>query len=700
MWDFVTCAGSIVVLKNDSMGTPGKADKEFMELIDSIISEHFSNEQFGVSELAQKAGMSRSNLLRKVKRITGVSVSQYIRRERLKYGMDMLKSTSLNVSEVSYRSGFNSTSYFIKCFHEVYGYPPGEVGTRQEDEADSTPATRWKRALMIGIPAAVALVAIVAIIIQPWKRRDADLEKSIAVLPFKNESADASNTYLVNGLMEAVLNNLQQINDLRVISRTSMEKYRHSPQLIPEIAKELNVSYLVEGSGQKVGNKILLNVQLIEARTDRHLWAEQYEREVEDIFTIQKEVAKSIANEVQAVITPEEKERIEKLPTDNFEAYDLFMKGLDLMYTGEEDKIYQAIDLYLVAIQLDPGFARAYAAVSISYYFLDAFQAEKQYLEQINTYADKAMLLDPDLEQSLIAKGMYYFNNREPELGLPYLDRALHLNPNSLLVINILSDFYATKVPNTEKYLEYAMKGLQLEFPSTDSVAQSFSYLHMANAFIQTGFPEQAKEFINLSLKFDPENLYSVYVKAYIDYVDHRDMTLLNEDLLSAFDKDITRLDILQEVAKTYYYMRDFERAYAYYKPFNDARKEYKLDVYPFENSKIAVTYDKVGNADGAKELFTDFFESASSDQSLYRDLNLCVYYSYKGQVEKAIDHLAKFSDQSDFHYWTILFLDKDPLIDNIKDHPDFQPLYDKITTTFWEQNQSIRKRLEREGLI
>ena len=153
------------------------------------------------------------------------------------------------------------------------------------------------------------------------------LEKSIAVLPFKNESNDSTNLYFVNGLMEASLGNLQKIEDLRVISRTSVEKYRNSNQNISEIAAELDVSYIVEGSGQKVGDQVMLNIQLIDAVTDTRIWGEQYTHKVVDVFAVQKEVAKKIADAIEARVTPSELEQIDKKPTENLVAYDYYLKA-------------------------------------------------------------------------------------------------------------------------------------------------------------------------------------------------------------------------------------------------------------------------------------------------------------------------------------------------------------------------------------
>jgi TolB-like protein len=345
---------------------------------------------------------------------------------------------------------------------------------------------------------------VLSVIFKPFSARQKNLEKSIAVLPFKNDSNDSTNIYIINGLMESILNNLQNIEDLRVISRTSVEKYRNIPMTITEIARELNVNYFVEGSGQKIGDKILLNIQLIEASSDKHLLSEQYNREAKDIFKLQMEVAKNIADKIQAIITPEEEERINKVPTDDLVAYDYFLKGLDLMYKGDRESLEDAINYFETAIEHDHEFALAYADLAITYYLLDLYQAEKKYSVQINNNADKALLFDSQLAQSLIAKAMFYINNKDYEQAVPYLEKALEYNPNSALVINILSDFYTSYIPNTEKYLVYALKGIRLDIAANDSITTSYIYLHVSNAFIQSGFLNEAEKYINKSLEYNP----------------------------------------------------------------------------------------------------------------------------------------------------------------------------------------------------
>ena len=679
-------------------------ENDFLRKITEIIEDNISNEQFGVSELADGIGMSRSNLLRKVKSSTNLSVSQFINQVRLKKAMEMLKDSSLRVSEISYQVGFSSPSYFIKCFRDHYGYPPGEAGKRESSEGEvieKIEPTRKRIIIVIGLAILlIVILTILFIVFKPALSPKANLEKSIAVLPFKNDSNDSTNVYLINGLMESILSNLQKVGELKVISRTSVEKYRNNTKTIPELAKELNVNYFIEGSGQKIGDNILLHIQLIEGSTDRHLWAEQYNREAKDIFSLQRDVAKNIADKIKVIITPEEEIRINHIPTQNLVAYDYFLVGLELFHKGDSESIQKAIIYFKKAIVEDNEFARAYADVAIAYYFLDAYQTEKQYSVEINNYADKALLLDSKLPQSLIAKALDYMHSGENELAIPYLEKASEYNPNSALVINILSDFYTNYVPNTEKYLEYALKGISLDIASHDSVTASYIFLHVSNAFIQTGFIDEALKYINKSLEYNQNNLYSQYVKAFILYARDRNLLQTKERLIEVLSKDSTRLDIIQEVAKICYYLGDFECAYKYYSKFNAIRDALNLDIYRYENNKIAVVLSQVGLIDESKKYLKDYKNYAENDKSIYQQLSLATYYSYSGDTEKAIEHLKLFSQQDNYHYWTIIFLNIDPLMDNIKDLPEYKQIIGEIETKFWNGHNQIKISLEDKGLL
>ena len=676
--------------------------EDFISRITAIIEEYIDDEQFGVSELAAAVNMSRSNLLRKIKKSTGLSASQFIRQIRLEIGMELLKEGEFTVSEVSYKIGFGSNSYFIKCFREHYGYPPGEVGKKVEVEPQKSEESEEskKSPMLISL---LLLFVISAGMIVFWVSHERELEaveKSIAVLPFKNESNDSTNVYFINGLMESTLNNLQKIEDLRVLSRTSVEKYRHANMTIPEIAEELDVKYFVEGSGQKVGDQVLLHIQLIDASTDKHIWAEQYSRELSDVFDLQNEVATKIANAIEAIVTPEELELIGKKPTENLVAYDYYLQSREPIFEGTKEGFEAAIQLLLKAVEEDPEFAMAYADIAISYYFLDIYQTQKRYTEEININADKALLYDPTSDESLLAKALYYMHMGDFRLALPHLEKALEYNPNSSAVIQTLSDYYARIIPNTAKYLEYALMGLQISSTGNDSTSKSYLYLHLANAFAQSGFVDEAIEYINLSIEYDPQNYYSPYVRAYILYARDNDIEQTKKILLKEWSKDTTRLDILQEIAKIYYYQENYEQAFFYYQKFVKAQEEQGIEIYPQEDIKIGVTFEKMGMTEKAEAYFRSYAEYCERDESIYKAASTAVLYAHRKEYDKAIEQLNIFAAQDHFQYWILLFMDKDPLMKPLQGNPGFEEVMQKIEDRFWENHDRLSASLEEKGLI
>jgi TolB-like protein len=232
----------------------------------------------------------------------------------------------------------------------------------------------------------------------------AKLEKSIAILPFKNDSKDEENTYFINGLMEEVLNNLQKIKDLRVISRTSVEQYRNQTKPIPEIAKELGVNYIVEGSGQKYGSSFRLRVQLIMAEHESHLWGESFQKtitEVEDIFNIQIKIAESIAEELKAVISPEEKKLIEKIPAADIGVYDEYLKARSYWTDFTKESLYKAVEYLNRAIEKNPNWAPLYAGLAEVWIWIQQAGWEQASVAGpiIFQNLNKAMELDPDLAE-------------------------------------------------------------------------------------------------------------------------------------------------------------------------------------------------------------------------------------------------------------------------------------------------------------
>lgn len=677
-------------------------DIEFLSQLNTKIEANLAQEEFGVSELADALNMSRSNLLRKVKKATNLSVSQLISQARLQRGMELLRTSSLNVSEVSHRVGFSSTSYFIKCFREYYGYPPGEVGKRANEPVTpvapppAAPKPRWISAAVL-----MGIVAVVTVAYLKWPTDISDSkEKSIVVLPFKNDSSDSTNLYLINGLMEATLNNLQKIKDLRVLSRTSSEKFRNSSKTIPEIARELNVNYFVEGSGQKMGDRIVLNIQLIDGVSDRHLWSKQYRREANNIFDLQQEISGDIAKEIQAIITPEEKNRIEKAYTENAKAFDLFLKGLDLLNKGGDTNNLQALSFFNEAITADNTFALAYACAGMACYYLDLFKQDRTHVAELGAYADKALLHDPQLSEGYTAKGMYYLIQKENKEALPFLEKAAEYNPNSSVVIQLLADFYSTRMPNTGKYLEYALKGLRVDAGVGDSVTSSYFHLHLANALIQSGFIDESLKHLDISLEYFSDNAFTRYIRPFVLYAKNGNLRQTRALLVKEFNKDTTRFDILQDIGKVSYYLGEYDTALVCYKRFNRYRQIHKLDVYQHENLLIGKMYERAGEIEKANALIASYRQFLDKDQTNYKNLGLVALYCYENNKEKALEHLRLFAQEDNIQYWIILFLNKAPDMGPVETSPEFEQLDAEIEKKFWANHEKLKLKLEEEGLL
>ncbi|MBQ4802177.1 helix-turn-helix domain-containing protein [Aquimarina sp. MMG015] len=692
--------------------TQDSTSNSFLLQAKSAVLENISNEQFGVSELASKMNMSRSSLLRKIKKQNNLSASQFIREIRLQKAAEMLRETELTASEISFEVGFSNPSYFTKCYREYYGYPPGETKTKKEEEKTIKPSddkkteeTVTKNRNINRYIIAITTIAIIAIIYF-FKDQFTSVaskenkEKSVAFLPFKNLSEDNSNLYFINGVMESSLNNLQKIKDLRVISRTSTEKYRNNPKNVSEIAEELQVNYLIEGSGQKIGNEVLLSIQLIDANEDSPIWSEQYKYVLDDIFELQNNIAKKIALAIEANVTPKEFALIAKKPTENLVAYDFYLKGLEHQNEQSEEGLRKGILNFEKAIEEDSKYADAYAQIAICYFYLDENKIEKKYVDKLNEYADNALLYDATSELPLIAKALYYINVNEFKLAIPYLEKALDYNPNASSVVLFLSVLYSRVVPNTSKYLTYALQGIKLNIEANDSVSKSYIYLNLSNALVQNGFTKKASEYIEESLKYNPRNPYSTYLKNFINYANNKDLKTLTSKMLIEWQKDTTRTDITQELAKMYYFQEDYKNALFYYEKHIDILTTNKIDLYPAENIKIAYTYNKMGFANKAEQYLNKYKDYLEKDESIYKEASLAVLYLYENMPDKAIEAYDKFSLQDDFQYWVILFIREDPLLKRLQNHPEYEEVIGKIEMKFWEQHKKLKETLEKEKLL
>jgi TolB-like protein/uncharacterized protein HemY len=296
----------------------------------------------------------------------------------------------------------------------------------------TAPRTRRRRNIIMLITTGVVISAATGFFLLPRVAAH-KVDKSIAVLPFENLSDEKENAYFADGVQDDVLTNLSKISDLRVISRTSVMQYRGRPTNLREIGKALGVSNILEGSVRRSGNRVRVNVQLIDANTDEHIWANDYDRDVTDVFAIQSDLAGEIANALQAKLSPSEKSQMSRKPTENGEAYLAFVQAHDLSCAFEDSvKLKQSEQLYQRAIDLDPNFALALARYSqLESWMLRTHEGTSEHRDKARSLAERALQLQPDLPEAHMALGFsYYYGDNNYEAALREFEIAQRGLPN------------------------------------------------------------------------------------------------------------------------------------------------------------------------------------------------------------------------------------------------------------------------------
>jgi TolB-like protein len=348
-----------------------------------------------------------------------------------------------NLNKTYYRDQINKVANSIKEIITAIGQhiPQKEEVPKEVFKPIAIPRKSNKTKIIIATVIALTLIVLGYFLIPKTSKPKEQLEKSIAVLPFRNDSPNDSTTYFLNGVMEEILNNLQKISDFsRVLSRNSVEQFRNNTtKSMPEIAKKLNVNYIVEGSGQKYGNKLVLRVQLIVAGNEKHLWGKSYDREIRetsDIINMQSEIAQSIAAELKTIITPEEKQLINKIPTTNLTAYDFYQQGREentnYWFNGDTTALQKAENLYHKSLKCDSTFAQAYTGLARVYWnkhFLNDFLTEN-FMDSVLILTKIALSLDDHLSEPYTLRGKYYGKIGNQEQAIKEFDKAIKFNPN------------------------------------------------------------------------------------------------------------------------------------------------------------------------------------------------------------------------------------------------------------------------------
>ena len=453
--------------------------------------------------------------------------------------------------------------------------------------------------------------------------------KSIAVLPFDNLSRDPDNAYFAEGVQEEILTRLAKVADLKVISRTSTQRFKSAPDNLPQIAKQLGVMHILEGSVQKANDQVRVNVQLINAMTDAHLWADTYDRKLTDIFAVESEIAKAVADALQAKLTGSEKSSIAKAPTANPEAYELYLKGRFFWNKRSGADLHKAIEYFNQVIAKDPNYTLAYTGLADSYLLLPNYgnASTQESITPARAALKKALDLDDSSAEAHASTGLLDLLEVRLEPAIIELERAVQLKPN-----------YAT----AHHWLMFSHLALG----------------HFDPAFLEA---KRALELDPLSLVINADVAWTYFCARRFDDAERQARKTL---------------EIGPQFFRAHYYLGQvlqFKGRLADAIP--EFQKAFDLNGDPYSLGMLGQAYARNAQKDEAQKVLLRLNEEAKS--RYVAPYAITLVYLGLGEKERALDELERAYERGDTNY---LFRVKvDPMLDDLRGQPRFEALVQKV---------------------
>jgi TolB-like protein len=455
--------------------------------------------------------------------------------------------------------------------------------------------------------------------------------KSIAVLPFESLSEDKSSAYFAEGVQDEILTRLAKVADLKVISRTSTQRFKSAPSDLRDIAKQLGVANILEGSVQKANDQVRVNVQLINALTDAHLWAEIYDRKLTDIFSVESDIAKTIADTLQAKLTGSEKTAIAKKPTANPEAYELYLKGRFFWNKRTGADLLKAIDYFNQAIAKDPAYALAYAGLADSYLLLSPYgaAAPKDSVPQAKAAVKKALELDDTLAEAHASSARiisgYDFDSQQ---AIAEFERALQLNPN-----------YATA-----------------------------HHWFAAGPLLALGRFDQSVVEGKRSIELDPLSL--------INNADFGNDYYYARRYAEAIAQLRKTIEIEPRFYLAHFYLgQAFQAKGLLPEAITEYRKAAELDDDPFALALLGQAYARAGRRDEANRILVQLNQEAKT--RYVSPYGVGLMYLGLGDKKRAMDELERAYRENDGG--DVYNIRIDPMLDDLRGDPRFEALAEKI---------------------
>ncbi len=712
-----------------------------MNKLQEIIGERLGEEHFGVSELARELGMSRSNLHRRIQSATGKSVSQFMREIRLNKALELLQDSDLTVSEVAYKVGFGSATYFSKCFHDHFGIPPGDAernGVREANPQYSYPEkvaenhnslrihAPWVISGLVVICAAVLLI----IAFKPFTRNHPDQQYIIAVLPIRNDSPDQEKDYIVNSLMEEIMTKLNALEGLGVVSRTTSETYRNSDKSLAQIAKELQADYILEGSATFLNSQTRIRLQLIEGASDTHVWSEPYEQVItdENLFRVEEEVALAVARELNLMLNPKQKKEIERKPTENMEAYQSYLEARELLnvttYQGENEpddpRFTRMKQLLNHAIALDSSFSEAYTLMAHLYIHTLSFFDRESHPEKAYTvldtgfqYVNKALsfyegggerrTVDLNYIQALNMKGTYYQLNGRYEEAQPIWEELNKYKQKAQTYLDYLNS--ANGCIQWNNYLCFLQNYLKFsQLKPADYLEPGWSLQQVYGAYRGAGFPKLAiqKKRRVLEMKMDTVEFFNSL--AYTERCDRNYREALRY-LEWLCNNDSTSAWYWTTVSRNYFFLGEKQKAIqVILERINHLKKE-PSDLRPdFVVGYVFLLTGMKSKGDSILYHYINEMENLCKyplPRTLvgYNHYNIARAYSILGDREKTMEYLDYLKNVQWVDCYLLNELKDWPSFGLVRDTPEFQEILQTLEKRFNDTHEQIARLLKDHGI-
>jgi len=726
-------------------------ESQFLTRAFEAVETHLDDDEFGVEELAKILAVSRSQLHRLLIRSTKLSASSFIRQIRLHFALKLLSKGEYSTSEIAYQVGFGSPTYFTKCFRDYFDCTPSEIknktnkikrkNTRIEifyNTLIETPIEKrrleaiWeiqiskqKRRISIYTIVIIFICIIISsiFIIRNHKKQQQfqQMEKSIAILPFEYLIEEKNEQYLADGVMNSIISHLKNIQDIKVIAKTSTEKYRNISANPIEIGDDLNVNYILDGSFQIIENEFRLSIGLISTIDGGTVWFEEYDRKWEDILKLQSDIANTIADKINVIITPEEKREIEISTNYDVTAYQYYLRGEEYRNRSFDEQNYRySIKMYEKAVEIDPEYTLAWVGLAATsrYIYLFYYDRSEDHLSKTKKYLDKASLLSPNSKEVLLEEALYQYHCKfDYQKALQKLEKlkANYSNDDELYfwigaVYRRIGEFkrsfentnYAISM-NPSEWSYWQSTGITLQILRKYKKAEEYykkviylnpsvyePYWYLANLYLLTGKVKKAKEFLEQNSEFNDQTSI-ILLRSYIEILDNN------------YEDAIKIIELLPDIAinqSSYHGTKNLQLGLIYYIMSNEklAAKYFEAEriyleekIKTFNNdsrlySSLGMTYAGLGMKEKAIENGKKAVEilgyKIDAHGGFYNEMDLTRILLIIGEYEKVLTRLEFLLNQNG--EISIELLKIDPFWDQLEDMERFQEI---ISNPKYQQN-------------